>query len=71
MLMRTAEPAFLVPELDSGGVPADVGSALAAVELVVVLRVTELESVFGVVGLELVGPRFDSDWPRVSAVPLL
>jgi hypothetical protein len=70
--MRTAEPVFLAPGLDSGCVPADLDSAFAAVELVSVLGVTPLEPVFGVAGLGLVGPPVDSDWawaPAVLGVP--
>jgi len=71
MLMMTAEPAFLVPGLDSGCVIADLDSALTAVELVFVLGVTVLEPVFGVAGLESVGPAFDSDWALAPAVAVL
>ena len=71
MLMRTAGPAFLVPGLNSGCVPADLDSALAAVELVSLLGVTALEPVFGAAGLELVGPLVDSDWAWAPAVPVL
>jgi hypothetical protein len=69
MLMRTAEPAVLVPGVDSGCVPADLDSALAAVELV--LGVTALEPVFGVAELELVGRPFDPGWAWAPAVPVL
>jgi len=68
MLIRTTEPAFLVPGLDSGCAPPGVDSAFVAVELVFVLGVAVLEPV-GVAGLELVGPPVNSDWAR--AVPVL
>ena len=55
-----AEPAFLVPGLDSGGAPPGLDSAFSAEELVV-LGLAVLNPVFGVAGLELVGPPVDSD----------
>ena len=71
MLIRMAEPVFLVAGLDCGCEPPASDSALAAVELVFVLGVAVLEPVFGVVGLELVGPPINSDWARAPAVPVL
>ena len=71
MLIRTAEPAFLVPGLDSGCAPPGLDSALAVVELAFVFGITALEPVLEVAGLDLVGPPVDSDWARTSAVPLV
>jgi hypothetical protein len=59
MLMRTAEPALLVPGLDSGCVPTALGSTLAAVALI--FAVCVLEPAFGVARVGLVGERFNSD----------
>src|SRR5262249_7941432 len=70
MLIRTAEPAFLVPGLDSDCAPPGSDSAFAAVELVSVLGVAVLEPVFGVAGLELVGPPVNSDCAGALAVPV-
>ena len=47
MLIRTAEPAFLGPGLDSGCGPPGSDSVFAAVELVSVLGVAVLEPVLG------------------------
>jgi len=69
MLIRTAEPAFLGPGLASGCEPPGSDSTFAAVELVCVPGV--LESVFGVAGLELVGPPVNSGWDGTPAVPAL
>ena len=71
MLITTAEPVFLVPGLDSGCGPPGLESAFAAVELVCVLGVAVLESVFAVAGLELVGLPVNSDWALVLAAPPL
>src|SRR5262249_39157733 len=71
MLIRTAEPAFLDPGLDSGCAPSGLDSAFAAGELVFMLVVAVLEPVSGVAGLELVGPPVNSDWARAPTVPVL
>jgi hypothetical protein len=71
MFITTAEPAFLVPGLDSGCEPPGSDSVFAAVELVCVPGVAVFVSVFGVAGLALVDLPVDSDWARVSAVPVL
>ena len=71
MLIRMAEPVFLVSGLDCGCEPPASDSAFAAVELVCVLGVAVLESVFAVAGLELLGPPVDSDWTWAPAVPVL
>ena len=71
MLIRTAEPAFLVPGLDSGCEPPGSDSAFAGVELVSVFGIAVLEPVFEVVGLELVGPSIDSDLAPAPAVLVL
>jgi hypothetical protein len=71
MLIRTAEPAFLGPGLESGCDPPGSDSPFAAVELVCVLGVAVLEPVFGVAGLELVGQPVNSDWAGAPAVALL
>src|SRR5262249_31305611 len=60
MLIRTAEPAFLGPGLDSGCAPSGLDSAFAAGELV-----------SGAAGLELLGPPVNSDWARAPTVPVL
>src|SRR5215471_14367620 len=70
MLITTAEPAFLVPGLDSDCAPPDSDLAFAAVELVSVLGVAVLEPVFGVAGLELVDPPANSDCAGAPAVPV-
>src|SRR6516164_2221497 len=61
MFITTVEPAFLVPGLDSGCAPPGPDPPFTAVELVSVLGVAVFESVFGVAGLELVGPPVNSD----------
>jgi hypothetical protein len=71
MSIRTAEPVFLVPGLDSSCEPPGSGWAFAAVELVFVLGVAVLGPVFALAGLELVGPPVNSDWARAPAVPVL
>src|SRR5262245_56403302 len=71
MLIRTAEPAFLGPELDSGSAPSGLDSAFAAGELVFMLGVAVLEPASGVAGLELLGPPVNSDWARAPTVPVL
>jgi hypothetical protein len=71
MLIRTAEPAFLGPGLDSGCAPSGIDSAFAAGELVFMLGVAVIEPPSGVAGLELVGPAVNSDWARAPAVPVL
>jgi hypothetical protein len=68
MLIRMAEPGFLGSGLDSGCEPPGSDSAFAAVELVCVLGVALLESVFAVAGLELIGPPVSSDWARAPAI---
>jgi hypothetical protein len=71
MLITTAEPAFLAPGFDSGCALPGLDSTFVAVESVLVLGVAGLEPVFGVAGLELVGPRVGSDCVPAPAVPLL
>src|SRR5262249_19569568 len=72
MLIRTAEPAFLGPGLDSGCAPSGLDSAFSAGELVFMLGVAVSEPVSGVVaGLEPLGPPFTSDWARAPTVPVL
>ena len=71
MLIRTAEPVFLSPGLDSGCVPPGSESAFVGVELVCVLGVAVSASVFGAAGLELVGPPVESDWAGAPAVLVL
>lgn len=71
MLIRTAEPAFLVPGLDSGCAPPGVDSTFVAVELVFVLGVAVLEPVVGVPGLELAGPPVNSVWAAPAVLVLL
>ena len=63
-----AEPAFLVPGLDSGCALPGSDSAFAAGELVSVLGVAVLGPVFGVAGLALVGPPVNSDCAGALAV---
>ena len=65
-----AEPAFLLPGLDSDCAPPGSDSAFAAVELVSVLGVAVLGPVFGVAGLALVGPPVNSDCAGALAVPV-
>ena len=71
MLIRMAEPVFLGSGLDCGCEPPASDSAFAAVELVCVLGVAVLESVFAVAGLELLGPPVNSDWTWAPAGPML
>jgi hypothetical protein len=71
MLIRTAEPAFLVPGLDSDCAPPGSDSAFAAGELVFMLGVAVLEPASGVAGLEPEGPRVGSDCVPAPAVPVL
>jgi hypothetical protein len=71
MLIMTAEPAFLAPEFDSGCALPGLDSAVVPVESVLVLGVAGSEPVFGVAGLELVGPRVGSDCVPAPAVPML
>jgi hypothetical protein len=59
MLMRMAEPAFLIPSLDSGCVPADGDSTLAAVALVFAAGPALLKPAFGRAGSGLVSGRFN------------
>src|SRR6516162_226401 len=70
MFITTVEPAFLVPGLDSGCAPPGPDPPFTAVELVSVLGVAVFESVFGVAGLELVGPPVNSDCAGALAVPV-
>ncbi len=68
MLMRTAEPGFLGPGLDSGCEPPDLVSAFPAVELVCAFGVAE--PVFPAAGSELVGAPVNAGaWP--PTVPAL
>ena len=71
MLIRTAEPTFLVPGLDSGCAPPDLDSAFVPAELMFVLAVAGLEPFLGVVRLELAGPPVDSDCAPAPVVPAL
>ena len=71
MLIRIAEPVFLGPGLDCGCEPPGFGSVFAAVELICVLGVAVSASLFGVTGLELVGPPVESDWASAPAVLVL
>ena len=71
MLITTAEPTFLIPGLDSDCAPPGSDSAFAAGELVSVLGVAVFESVFGVAGLELVGPPVNSDCAGALAAALV
>ena len=71
MLIRTAEPACLVPELDTGFVAGALASVPAAVDSVSMREVTVLDLAFGLAGLALAGLRFDSDWARALAVLVL
>ena len=70
MLITTAESACLIPGLDSDCALPGSDSAFAAGELVCVLGVAVLEPVFGVAGLELVGPPVNSDCAGALAAPV-
>src|SRR5262249_56711438 len=65
MLIRTAEPAFLAPGLDSGCAAPGLDSQFVAVGLICSLGVAVLASVFGV------GPPVISDCAGAPAVPVL
>ena len=66
-----AEPAFLLPGLDSDCAPPGSDPPFTDVELVSVLGVAVLGPVFGVAGLALVGPPVNSDCAGALAVPVL
>ena len=68
MLMRTAEPAFLVPGSDSGCVPVALDPTVA---VDFVPNVTVLEAVFGVASWGLASPRFAWAWALVLPVLLV